>query len=189
MLLDKLAFTENKSIFNKYYDMLGCIDKDNENQMFQLIIDMIELKIPLIEQDPFENSVALGLVYGHTLGHAIEMSSKGKINHGAAVGFGMYYASLLGRKLNLGSPNLVHYHKELLDKLGLKLSMLSDISIDEVISQLLHDKKMYSRKVRFSILKDIGEISKDGNNYYHYIDKKDVEEVIYELFDEVRKYN
>lgn len=42
----------------------------------------IESKLPIMKADPTEKGLAMILEYGHTVGHAIEKLSYGKLSHG-----------------------------------------------------------------------------------------------------------
>lgn len=57
----------------------------------------VEYKQRICEIDPFDGSIRKRLNFGHTLGHAIELSAN--VAHGRAVAIGMYYETTLAYKL------------------------------------------------------------------------------------------
>ena len=65
----------------------------------ELLQKIAEVKIALVNRDPYENGERKKLNFGHTLAHALEAISHQNtpILHGEAVGIGMIYAILLSK--------------------------------------------------------------------------------------------
>ncbi len=59
----------------------------------------IESKLPIMKADPTEKGLAMILEYGHTVGHAIEKLSYGKLSHGESVSIGMMVAARISENL------------------------------------------------------------------------------------------
>ncbi|PID34847.1 MAG: 3-dehydroquinate synthase, partial [candidate division SR1 bacterium] len=66
---------------------------ENENFDIDFLQDIIQktitLKINTIEKDRKEYNLGKVLVYGHTIGHALETLLKGEMNHGESISIGM----------------------------------------------------------------------------------------------------
>jgi 3-dehydroquinate synthase/2-deoxy-scyllo-inosose synthase len=72
-----------------------------------------------LRADPRERRQALVFEYGHTMGHALEFTSRGEIDHGEAVGWGMLVAAEVSHGLGHLSGEDVERHYRLLSRLRL----------------------------------------------------------------------
>ncbi len=130
---------------------------------FNYFIDMsIESKQKLMLNDYKERKEALVLEYGHTIGHAIELSSKGEVNHGQGVGLGMICAAEISRRLGYLTSDDVNLHIELLSKNGSLLKLPHSIKAEDILNIIRYDNKRgYLKKDKdkqnLVILKEIGE--------------------------------
>ena len=69
------------------------------------------LKLEIVNKDPFEKSIRKKLNFGHTIGHAIEsylLDSNSPTLHGFAIAKGMIIESFIAKKENLLSENYFH---------------------------------------------------------------------------------
>jgi 3-dehydroquinate synthetase len=78
----------------------------------------IEQKTAVMHDDAFEEGVGLVLEYGHTVGHAVETTLKGKLTHGLAVGIGMTVAAEVATQLGVGDERVSDLVLDLLGRLG-----------------------------------------------------------------------
>lgn len=97
----------------------------------------VQVKIGIVEADPFEKGERRKLNLGHTLGHALEAVTQHRLSHGQAIALGLLYATLLGRRL--GGHDLVPQALRLLDWLGQPALPPPDWS--ELTPFLARDKK------------------------------------------------
>ena len=65
----------------------------------ELVQRAVQVKVNVVEQDPYEQGVRAHLNLGHTFGHAIEKVTKYHWPHGAGVGFGLVAAARLSYAL------------------------------------------------------------------------------------------
>ena len=73
----------------KLWKKVSSVKKINEKDFWSLVPDAIDLKQKNVQRDPQEKKgVRKFLNLGHTIGHALEMSSK--LSHGQAVALGVY---------------------------------------------------------------------------------------------------
>jgi 3-dehydroquinate synthetase len=79
----------------------------------------IDAKVPHLRDDPHERAGAIVFEYGHTVGHAIEFTSRGAIGHGEAVAWGMLVAAEVARLRHGLDPSSVQAHHRLTALLGL----------------------------------------------------------------------
>ena len=107
--------------------------------------------------DETEQGVRALLNLGHTFGHAIEsMTGYTRYLHGEAVGLGTLMAARLSARLGYVSDTVEQRIRELYASCGLPLEM-PQFPVDAWLDAMGHDKKNVGRRIRFILLKDIGE--------------------------------
>jgi 3-dehydroquinate synthase len=74
---------ENRAALKKY-DAQSCV------MFLKIIKKCVGYKNKIVSIDPFDEGERLALNFGHTFAHAFESVSGGSIDHGAAVGLGMF---------------------------------------------------------------------------------------------------
>lgn len=87
----KYGIIENISIIEKLNSYYNNSYKDNK-LFYEIIKNCIEIKLKIINKDPFDKNERKKLNFGHTFGHALEDFN---IPHGYAVGFGMIFELLI----------------------------------------------------------------------------------------------
>lgn len=108
--------------------------------LLNLVIASIKYKKMIVEKDFKESNLRMLLNLGHTVGHAIEVSTNFTIKHGAAVALGILQEAKISKALGL----------------------LSNRKYDEIVS-LLQYRKLYSEK-QFDIKPYLGSDKKMGLN-------------------------
>jgi len=113
--------------------------KENLNQ---LIKECLDYKISIIEVDEFDQGLRKLLNYGHTFGHALEITSNYKLPHGSAVILGILIVNEILKELNI-KTNLDY---NTINKIG--LSLIKHINLDKewfniknIIETIKLDKK------------------------------------------------
>lgn len=118
----------------------------------------IDLKISVIEKDPFEKNERRLLNAGHTIGHILESLSilrKRKITHGEAVANGLLIESYLAKELNIQPKNVYDEIKNCISAYFTRLK-LNEKDIPDIMNFLHADKKNRNHKIGFTLLKEIG---------------------------------
>ena len=116
----------------------------------------VEIKAGVVARDEKEQGLRGILNYGHTIGHAIEAVSDFRLKHGQAVAIGMAAAARISVRMNMLREDEAARLEALLKKAGLPTAV-PDMDITRVISAMRHDKKVQGQKVRFVLLKSLGE--------------------------------
>ncbi|MEK8228941.1 hypothetical protein NKG05_27715 [Oerskovia sp. M15] len=96
------------------------------------------------------------LNYGHTLGHAVELTERYAWRHGAAVSVGMVFVAELSRLAGRLDDATVDRHREILGNLGLPLTYRGD-RWEQLLSAMRRDKKSRGDMLRFVVLDGIGK--------------------------------
>lgn len=134
-----------------------------------------------MQGDPREQHEGLILVYGHTIGHALETISNHSLNHGEGISIGMVAAAKISFKLGYCSPQLVRFHEQILQQKGLPIRIPSQLKVQDISQFLLYDKKERKKNITFVLLEDIGKVKTFKNSYLVPVKDSIVEEVLTEL--------
>lgn len=115
----------------------------------------VELKVRVVEIDPWENNLRASLNYGHTFGHAIESATG--LRHGLAVSQGIRVANRVAYLLGMMKQDVVLKIDELLDMLEFP-AIDKKVSIDKLLNYIRQDKKNISTDVRMILVDGENEI-------------------------------
>ena len=116
-----------------------------------------EIKAQVVGQDEREGGIRAILNLGHTFGHAIETGmGYGNWLHGEAVAAGMVLAAETSQRLGWISGADVARTRALIRAAGLP-DVAPDLGVDRYLEYMGHDKKVEGGKMRFVLLKRLGE--------------------------------
>lgn len=121
-----------------------------DNDIISYIIKRCcEIKADIVSQDEKEEGLRKILNFGHTLGHALEgVTTFSKYTHGEAVIVGMYYETLMAKRLKIIDEKYTGEILEFLEGLGLNLN-IDSYSISELTDWMVRDKKNRQGKISF----------------------------------------
>ncbi|HEY3279641.1 MAG TPA: 3-dehydroquinate synthase [Gemmatimonadales bacterium] len=122
----------------------------------------IEIKAAVVMEDEREAGRRAILNFGHTVGHAIEATSKFEQLHGEAVAIGMAYEARLGEALGVTAKGTADRIVRLLDRFRLPVERPDGASVDDLLEVMRGDKKVREGKMRFALPKKIGAMQGDG---------------------------
>jgi 3-dehydroquinate synthase len=117
------------------------------------LADGVQVKIDIVQRDPFEQGERAFLNFGHTLAHALEAITQHKLPHGQAVGYGMHYAALLGK--HFGYSDLSTQTRAFLEYQ--RPHPLPRLEWQTLRGFMAKDKKADQAGVRFVLLEKIGK--------------------------------
>jgi 3-dehydroquinate synthase len=116
-----------------------------------------EIKAQVVGEDEREGGIRAILNLGHTFGHAIETGmGYGNWLHGEAVAAGMVMAAQTSQRLGWISEADVARTRALIRAAGLP-DVAPDLGVDTYLEYMGHDKKVEGGKMRFVLLKKLGE--------------------------------
>jgi len=119
-----------------------------------VIAKCVSLKRDVVQEDEFDTGSRQMLNFGHTIGHAIELSSNFQISHGQAVAAGM---AIVAKAACAQGICQQHIYDRLISILQLfTLPIRTDFSANELYSFALADKKRSGDTVSLIVPKDIG---------------------------------
>ncbi len=124
----------------------------------KLILNSLQIKRTVIEEDQFDHNYRNSMNYGHTIGHAIEVMSNHKISHGHAIIIGMIIVNDMSCNRNLlkkeKNKSLTKILNKLLDHNVRKV--LKKLDVNKLGQLLKKDKKTRGDITNFVFIKDLG---------------------------------
>ncbi len=134
-------------------------DKGFAGEISPFIWRAAEIKAGIVARDPYEKGERALLNLGHSYGHAIEHEARLRgddITHGEAVAMGIILAAELSEQLGVAQKGLAARLRA--NFMGIGLPAECPYPIEQLQAALRKDKKVQSSgKIRFVLLKDIGE--------------------------------
>lgn len=152
----KSALIADKDFYNWLKDNADSLNAREFDALKNALINCCQIKGHVVEIDPKEKGIRAYLNFGHTLGHAIEKLMNFSMGHGQCVGVGMVCASHLSAKLGYISDEEVTDILNTLKMYHMPLT-ISGINPQDIVNASKSDKKMQKNKVKFIILKAIGQ--------------------------------
>jgi len=117
----------------------------------------VQVKVDVVEEDPYEHGIRATLNLGHTFAHAVEQVTEYAWLHGEAVGVGLLAATKLSHEMDLCSAELVEQVDTILAEIGLPCQ-LGDLDSEAIYAAMATDKKWENGRSRFILMRDIGQI-------------------------------
>jgi len=122
----------------------------------EIVFQSVKIKAEIVEKDERDLGLRSILNYGHTIGHAIESASDFKVDHGRAIAIGMLAAARISNQMGILDESESMRLKSVIERAGLPTEM-PNLKLEEIIQAMKHDKKVLKDKVRFVLLKSIGD--------------------------------
>lgn len=152
----KHGLIKDATYFNWLKDNSASIESKDMSILYEMVRNSCIVKKNVVENDPTEKGERALLNFGHTLGHAIEKYMNFEYLHGECVFIGMLLATIISYNkgnISLEDKNLIFntisaFNVPILPK---------DIDIEIILSYTKNDKKVVGDKVKFILLKNIGE--------------------------------
>jgi 3-dehydroquinate synthase len=129
-------------------------------QLDLLLNNSLIQKFEIARLDPKEKSLGLMLEYGHTVGHALEYLSQGRLLHGEAVYHGMNVAGHLAQHMGIMPLEELKKQSLLLSRLPGIPTIPKDISVAQVLASVQRDNKKIGKGMAFILVKHIGEVNR-----------------------------
>jgi 3-dehydroquinate synthetase len=117
----------------------------------------LQVKIDVVEQDPFEGGRRAVLNLGHTVGHALEKLSDFSMRHGEAVAIGMVAATQIAVEMGLAEASLRNRIETVLSAWDLS-TRCPPFNAEAIWDAMAHDKKRQSGQLRWILPEAIGEV-------------------------------
>ena len=153
----KYNFITNHQFYDYTYKNLDKILLKRKSVLEKIIYESVLFKTSVVAADEKEKDIRKILNFGHTFAHAFESELNFKIKHGEAVIAGIISALFLSYLKGYLEEKMVK--KFLADIRKVKLSsLIQNISTENVLNIMQSDKKKRDNKIKFVLIKNIGEI-------------------------------
>jgi 3-dehydroquinate synthase len=130
----------------------------NPTDLTWVIATAAELKMALIEPDPYEKDLRRPLNLGHTLGHPIETEfAYQRIRHGEAVAVGMAVATIMSLRKGVIQGAVAERIFRILEAFDL-MGCAPPIHADAVIEHLRFVRLIRGNQLHFVLPEDIGRV-------------------------------
>lgn len=143
-------------------DLFAALEQGSEPDMGWLLQRQLQVKIDVVEEDPYERGRRVVLNLGHTFAHAYELLSDYRLHHGLAVALGMVAAAHLAELRGLCAPETRARIVATLEHHGLP-TRYDAHPPETVYAAMGMDKKRQGRRLRFILPRAIGEVTVDGD--------------------------
>ncbi len=131
----------------------------------RVVCRAVEIKAEVVAADVREAGRRAVLNFGHTVGHAIEATSRYEVLHGEAVAMGMHCEARVAERLGIAARGIADRIAGLLRRLSLPIERPDRSSPDDLIAAMLYDKKSRGGRIRLSLPARIGAMYHDGGTW------------------------
>jgi 3-dehydroquinate synthase len=128
------------------------------SELQALVAQAIQVKINIIQEDPYDQGRRRVLNFGHTFANAIERLSQHRIRHGEAVAMGMVAATQLSTQLGFCGAGLSARVEAVLRAAGLPTRIPAGLKPAPLIQAMASDKKKKDGQLRFVLIRAIGDV-------------------------------
>ena len=158
----KTALLGDSSLYSLLRNSTGPVLQRDPEVLTEVIRACCRVKGDIVRQDPTEKGLRAILNLGHTLGHAVEKCSDFSLLHGQCVGIGLNAACYLSFRRGLISEEAYREICALMAAYGIPLTT-SGMTAEELLTTTHSDKKMANGRIRFILLRRIGEAFVDSS--------------------------
>lgn len=127
-------------------------------ELQSLVAQAIQVKINIVQEDPYDRGRRAVLNFGHTFANAIEPISRHRISHGEAVALGMVASTHLSRLLGYCSEELTERIEVVLDSTGLPTRIPGDLDPEQLFMAMRSDKKKKAGRLHYVLIREIGDV-------------------------------
>jgi len=152
----KSAVIRDEDFFTYLEKNLDDIKSLDVRHLEEMVFQTAKIKVEVVEEDERDLGLRNILNYGHTIGHAIESAADFKLGHGESVAIGMLAAARISNRLGILDISEVNRLKSLVERANL-VTKMPDLDLGKIIQAMSHDKKVVGGRIRFVLLKAIGD--------------------------------
>lgn len=134
----------------------------DEGDWARWIARSLQVKIDVVEEDPFERGRRAVLNLGHTVGHALEQLSGYSLRHGEAVSIGLVAAARVAHALDMAAGDLPERITATLSAHGLPTTC-PPVDPARVWEAMGRDKKRRGKTLRWILPRAIGTVEIVGD--------------------------
>lgn len=155
--ITKYAFLTDEAFFSFVQKHLDDLLNLDQKVISRTIEKSVRFKADVVAEDEKETlGIRKILNLGHTFGHAIEVDQNYKIKHGQAVVIGILCSLILSKKLGIMDDVFFEKSIDMLSWFKNKIAV-KNYNAGAMIKIMRKDKKNFDGKIKFVLLKNIGQ--------------------------------
>lgn len=160
----KYGVIQDGEFFAYLEEHIDAINGRDRAVLSRIVERCCRLKADVVEQDEREETGLRAILnYGHTFGHAFEAATDYEtLLHGEGVAIGMLCASRLAERLGRVDAAFTARQHDLLTAFGLPTAV-PNVSHDDLIDLMYHDKKVDRGRLRFVLPARMGRVEVVGD--------------------------
>lgn len=142
----------------KMFEQIELVAK-RKGDLAALIARNVAIKASIVEVDEHETSGMRALLnFGHTIGHGIEAAAGyGRLLHGEAISLGLIAAARMSAHESGLEAADAEKIRVMLGRFGLPTTLPKSLKTEAVLKHLRHDKKFDAGRIRFVLLRELGD--------------------------------
>ncbi len=175
----KHGIIKDASYFTWLMEHARDIKSRNTETLLEMIRVSCNIKRLVVENDPKEKGERALLNFGHTLGHAIEKDQNFAYLHGECVAMGMILAAKLSVQKGFISQSVYEDICDLITMFPFP-DFPEEMDIPKVVKITKNDKKMAAGKIKFILMRNIGEAFIDTS-----VTENDMEGALKAVYEEI----
>ncbi|MFA6978165.1 MAG: 3-dehydroquinate synthase [Ignavibacteriaceae bacterium] len=156
----KYAYLTSQKFYDQVFLDFNFFYQKDFSKTEKLIASSINVKAEVVSSDEKETGLRKILNFGHTFAHAFESELHFKIKHGEAVIAGIICALYLSHEKGFITEEQLKKFLYLPKQIPLPVT-LKNLDKEKLFQVMLSDKKNRDGKIKFVLLKNIGEILLD----------------------------
>lgn len=128
----------------------------------RLVARSVEIKAGIVSEDERETGCRATLNAGHTVAHALELTTGFRLAHGEAVGIGLLVETELAARIGIAPDDLRPRIAALLASFGLPVRLSEPLDPAAIVAAMATDKKNRGARVRFTFPAALGRMHCDA---------------------------
>lgn len=146
-----------------------------------IIEKAIKIKVDVVSHDERESGQRMMLNFGHTIGHALEKITGYTMLHGYAVALGILVEAKISELLGFLSNEEYQIIQSLFLKFNISGNQLKNFNSDDILQATQFDKKSNANRVRYVLLKKLGQVCIENNRFAHPVSDNTVKNALFDV--------
>ncbi len=164
----KHALIADANFFHWQAQSQASIQSLDPQALQHLLLKNLHIKANIVQQDEFEHQGIRSILnFGHTIGHALEISSNYQLSHGAAVACGIVTENFIAERLGILMPETSYQiGRTLLQFACLMPFPATYLQPTTILQAIMFDKKQHDRGSYSVLLQRIGQVYIGPDHHY-----------------------
>ena len=180
----KAAVLYDKAFFTKLLSYRNSDKRLDNPETLDIFFTSSKIKARVCEE---ENKKKVSLLYGHSVGHAIERYESKHLRHGDCVAIGMTIEGAMACLLGIWNKEEWLQQQKVIHSFSLPTTLPDSINLPDLANKMMLYKKLVTKEnYLFSLPKRIGEVNNSETTYLTPVKKDAIIEVLTESIDWIK---